>query len=323
MFARARHLTIVLAVAALAAPSAAAAAADDAPVNTGTKGSVCRSLYVPGDADPALDSTSLGDLAADYEVGAPAGGGTPQRVMLFLHGGGWYRIGTGMLATERAGAAAWQAAGWETVNATYRSCRNSLASVLETYDAVRASVGPSVPICVKGESAGGQLALMLAARRPDVACVIAAAAPTDLYTIKSQGTAEGIGDGARSVFGFARAAFRRRNLADMSPVGHVDTIRARLLLAVADDDKLIPLAQQQELTDLLRAADPAASVDLDVLAPGDQDFVHGSASTAALKELEGRITALVAPFGTAPVTASPRRPLLSILFPKISFFRRM
>ena len=109
----------------------------------------------------------------------------------------------------------------------------------------------------------------------------------------------------------------------MSPVGHVDTIRARLLLAVADDDKLIPLAQQQELTDLLRAADPAASVDLDVLAPGDQDFVHGSASTAALKELEGRITALVAPFGTAPVTASPRRPLLSILFPKISFFRRM
>lgn len=322
MFAHVRLLSIALAVAALAVPSVAAAD-DDPPVNTGTKGSVCRALYAPGDADPSLDTTSLGALAADYEIGAPAGGGTPQRVIMFIHGGGWYRVGEGMLATEREGAAAWQKTGWETVNTTYRACRNSLTTVLETYDAVRAQIGPDVPICVKGESAGGQLALMLAARRPDVACVIAAAAPTDLYTIKSQGLAAGIADGARSVFGFARAAFRRKNLADMSPVGHVDTIKARLLLAVAQDDTLIPEAQEQQLADVLHGADPGAYADVDVLAPGDVQFVHGTAGAAALRELEGRITALVAPFGTAPVTASAKKPLLSLLFPKITFFRHL
>lgn len=298
---------LLLAAAALVLGAVpAAASAQERPVNTGTPGSVCRASYPGGATDPALDSTILGALPAAYEVGAPAGGGDVQRVMIFVHGGGWYRVGPGMLDADRAAAAAWRGAGWETVNTSYRACRHSLDDVLALYDAVRTQVGPAVPICLRGESAGGQLALMVAAERPDVACVIAEAAPTDFFTIRSQGAAAGLTQAPPLVFGYARAAFGRRRLKAVSPVSNVASVAARVLLAQAADDPVIPAQQQQELADVLRAARPDASVDTDLLPAGDTVFVHGTTSADGLSELDGRVAALVAPFGSAPVSAPPK-----------------
>jgi acetyl esterase/lipase len=286
--------------------------------NTGLRGSACKAVYVPGTPDPSLDMTSLGAMGNVYEIGAPAGGSV-RRVMMIVHGGGWYRVGQGLLDTERESAAAWQKVGWQTVNTSYRACRHSLDDVLAVYDAVRARVGAGVPICLKGESAGGQLALMVAALRPDVACVIAGAPPTDLWTLKSQGVAAGHGATAAETVGLARAAFGRDRMTEVSPASNAAAIQARLLLANSQDDNLVPAQQQQQLADQVRAARPDAYVDIDLLEAGSSGFIHGTASTEALKDLERRIALLVKPFGAAPSSTPTKKPvkvfpLFSLLF---------
>lgn len=282
----------------LAAPSAGVAAKTHrktpAP-NTGAKGSPCKARYMPGAPDPSLDMTSLGVLPAAYEVGAPASGPV-KRVMLVIHGGGWFQVGQGMLNTEHDNVQQWRKAGWQTVNTTYRACRRSFDDVLTTYDAVRAHVGPQIPICIKGDSAGGQLALMIAARRSDVACVIAGGAPTDLWTIKPQGVTAGLGAQAGTVRGLALAAFGRKRLVELSPASNVAAIRARVLLVQAQNDMLVPPQQQQQMADMLAAANPGADVQIDVVAPGDKPFLHGLVSALGLDALQRRTAEFVRPY---------------------------
>src|SRR4051812_44068425 len=59
----------------------------------------------------------------------------------------------------------------------------------------RGGVGKRTPICILGASAGGQMALMVALQRPDVACVIAHAPPTVLESLPP-----GLVQRARSAF---------------------------------------------------------------------------------------------------------------------------
>lgn len=80
--------------------------------NTGKAGSPCRSVTYDDarpDDDLSLDTTSLGPTApAPYEIGAPIS--TPerdepvQRVMILLHGGGWYTVGRDAVRSMRAAA---------------------------------------------------------------------------------------------------------------------------------------------------------------------------------------------------------------------------
>jgi acetyl esterase/lipase len=269
-----RALLVALTLAAaVAAPSAAAGA--------------CTPMDMAGAVDPALDMTSLGATPARYEVGRPAG--PVRRVMLLVHGGGWFQVGLGAMAMDREAAAAWRAAGWETVNIDYRACGRSVGDVVAMYDRVRRRVGPRMPICVEGESAGGHLALMLAIRRPRVACVIALAAPTDLRT------------GNASVRRHAREAFGADRLRALSPVTGVRRVRARVLLATAEDDPYIPLTHARVFATRLRAVRPRAFVTVAALGPGPLPFVHGTAARAAVRGLHRRLARLVEPFGAAPI----------------------
>jgi acetyl esterase/lipase len=301
---------------AMLAPAAAAAHAP----NTGRAGSPCAAQRVAAKtpADPQLDTTSLGSSApARYEIGAPTSSpesGQPvQRVMMFLHSGGWYMVGQGALDGVQPTADVWRAAGWETVNADYLSCGRSVASALKTYDLVREHVGPSVPICLSGDSAGGQLALLIASRRRDVSCVVADAAPTDPQRIAAQGAhavAAGLApallrSGAATVAGIARAAFGRSRLATVSPFARAARIHTRVLLGIAADDPLIPAAQPAAMARALTRADPHAYVDTEVLPPGSIVFGHGTASPAAMASYYHHLDALVAPFGRAPGHDSP------------------
>jgi acetyl esterase/lipase len=329
---------ILLAAVAVSPTSAAAAKAKTGKVqhrakvvrvapNTGVAGSRCVARPRAGDAAaPGLDTTSLGSAApAAYEIGAatsfPARTFAPARVMLFVHGGGWYTVGPGALATERPEADAWRAAGWETVNADYRACGRSIGDVVAIYDLIRARVGAKVPICVKGQSAGGHLALLLAAVRPDVACVIADGAPTDLWTMARQGATEAgdksspalLAKGAKIGFGLARAAFGRANLAAASPVGYASAIHARLLLTTSADDALVPYHQALQLADQIHAVNGAAYVDVDRAEPGPNKWVHGTLSDAAVKDYWSRTARLVRPFGTAPSTAPAPQGLSGLL----------
>lgn len=272
-----RPLLVLLAALALL-PAADASAA-----------STCHATTLAGDADPTLDSTSLGsDAPAAYEIGL-ADTGRTDRVMLLIHGGGWTKVGQGALNAEHRAARAWRAAGWTTVNLDYRACRKSDQDVIALYDLVRAKFG-DVPICAQGESAGGHLALNLAVRRPELACVIAYAAPTDLR------------HSTRTVKTMATAAFGAKRLTRLSPAARADAIHARLLLATADDDTLVPLSQAHALKD---AVDDSVYTDVVAMPAGRLTFVHGTTTPAALLTLERHVATLVQPYGRAPTTLPP------------------
>jgi acetyl esterase/lipase len=295
--------------------------------NTGKAGSPCRATPLK-EADPGpaadLDSTSLGRAApALYEIGRPTSDPErhepARRVMIIVHGGGWAFVGRTAMRSERKVATQWRAAGWETVSVTYRACKRSAADVTRFYDLIRARVGPNVPICLRGQSAGGHLALMVAAKRPDVACVISLASPTDFRSIRAQGRIEAANGGpaelpaaATRVRNLAVSAFGRRKLRVRSPAALASRIGARLLLATAVDDVVIPQGQASSLANAVKAARPEAYVDVVRVERGAGAFVHGSASAAASRDFDSRAANLVAPFGRAPLDAGPplkpRRP---------------
>lgn len=313
-------LAAVLAATALTATPVLARSPGPKP-NTGKPGSPCRTEAFKGpDPGPGadLDTSSLGTAApATYEIGAPTS--TPERleparrVMMFVHGSAWMTVGRKAMRSEREIATKWRATGWQTVSISYRACRRSVGDVVRFYDLVRARVGPHVPICLRGQSAGGHLALMVAAKRPDVACVLSLASPTDLRAIRAQGRIEAasaagpaqLRAGAARVANLAVSAFGRRRQRAVSPVAHASRIGARLLLATAVNDVVIPLGQATALANAVTSARPGAYVDAVRLAAGSKAFVHGSASSAATDDFDARAAALVAPFGKAPANAGP------------------
>lgn len=179
-------------------------------------------------------------------------------VVITLHGGGWYMTGRDVALSERPAGRAWAARGWTVVNTSYRPRRRALSDVLSVYDRVRRHVGPGTPICLAGTSAGGHLALMVAARRRDVACVVGRGAPTDLLTIHRESAVHPSGrvdrSGPRYVRRKAIEAFGRRRLRAMSPARNGRRIRARVLLSIGERDGLIPWSQAVRLRRAVRGA---------------------------------------------------------------------
>jgi acetyl esterase/lipase len=235
-------------------------------------------------------------------------------------------VGQAAMEAERGLANDWRAAGWETVSITYRGCNRSVGDVVKFYDLVRAHFGPDVPICLMGQSAGGHLALMVAARRWDVSCVISQAGPSDLRKPAQQGKAEAqAGTGPKALAagsawgaGIAKSVFGAKNLKAASPVLRAAHIYARLLLASADDDVVVPNVQDQNMAAAMARARPGAYVDVDVLAPGPTAFIHGTASVDALKEYQRRVAAVVSPFGKSPFDPKPP-PVVSYPWPFTGF----
>ncbi len=266
-----------------------------APAREGCRGAWIESSGRPG---PGVSTTALGRAPAAYEVGRPAGrfrGRTPLGVMLLVHGGGWYIVGPGTLSTERGEARRWRRRGWLTVNLDYAPCADSFAGVLWFHDRVRRRYGKRVPLCASGASAGGHLALMLAAHRPALDCVVARGAPTDLRTIARRAAASGSRDGSRAVAQMGAAAFGAQRLGEMSPVAHAARLRARLLLATGRRDDVIPLAQAAELRRAVLRQRSRAPVRSLVLAPGRVPWIHGAVSRGALARFHAAERRLVAP----------------------------
>jgi dipeptidyl aminopeptidase/acylaminoacyl peptidase len=183
----------------------------------------------------------------------------PGAVVILLHGGGWQPNPAGY-RTQVAYGKLISAGGVATVAVGYGPGAAGLRQIEDVFSDARRCF-PDVPICAIGDSAGGNLALMLAAREPELACVIGRAAPTDLTSLPAQG-----GDEAHQL---AVDAFGARGLQRFSPVRHVDAINARVLLIMAENDPLVPAAQGRELKEAL------PSTDLVVLRPGPVPFVHG------------------------------------------------
>jgi acetyl esterase/lipase len=141
----------------------------------------------------------------------------------------------------------------------------AVGSVLRSYDKVRARY-PGLPVCLYGESAGGHLALLVAAARPDVACVETAGAPTDLEAIDPS-----LGPQAAHADRNARAAFPDLRAASPARLA----IRAPLLVAHLRTDPVIGVAHAWGVEARRRV----------VMEPGRVGWVHGGVSAGSMAAL--------------------------------------
>ena len=291
-------------------------------INSGEADRICTAPPVPADGSgrPAgVRSAHAAFVGAPtyYEVGLATGayaGQAPRGVMLVLHGGGWSVTGPGAAQRLRLDANRWRARGWETVNLTYRACGQSGGDVLWFYDRARTWFGPSAKICAQGVSAGGHLALLLGAYRPDLYCAVSQAGPTDLTRIQDErvyNPATGLYDstvGSRLVYNLGAAAFGEENLAPYSPAVQAAAapMSTRVLQGFSGDDPLVAFQQALDLATAMRTANPAAYVDNLQLAIGTIPFGHGRVTQAALDDYYSREERLVAPI-TAPTIPLDRR----------------
>jgi acetyl esterase/lipase len=195
------------------------------------------------------------------EVGHPTNGQPAAGAVILIHGGGWQQSGRSLLVPNTVIAMHFNALGWDTYNIDYRPEAASLPDVVATYDLVRSKLGKGKPICAVGSSAGGNLALLLAAARPQVACVMSYAGPTDLTVLNHPNL---------TIYPFVHALSGAvgGNLAAWSPLKQVNRIHARALLAYATNDPLVPVSQATMLASKLPGSQ------LVLLAPGHQTFIH-------------------------------------------------
>jgi acetyl esterase/lipase len=292
---------------------------ESTPAHGGANSALPDSMCVANPQLPAkprkdLDDAALGAMPFHYEVGAPSGayaGQPPRGVLILLHGGGWSSNGGGAAQDLRRDADRWRTRGWRTVNSSYRACGSSLTDVLSLYDRVRETYGSASPVCTLGQSAGGHLALMIAAHRPGgVSCVVNQAGPTDALSLTSQGAFDPATGGLqtdqpKAVFNMMVAAFGEENLPSYSPVQVADPglKGVRILTVTAVEDPLIPYGQMTLLRDIMLDDDPGAYVDTMQLAGGDKPFVHADVSQTALDAYHQAEQDLVAPVEAGPAPA--------------------
>jgi acetyl esterase/lipase len=206
--------------------------------------------------------------------GKPTGGEDPKGVVILLHGGGW-QPNRFAYEGEMPLAEELQERGYATVVVGYDAGERGFREIEGIYSKASKRYR-GLPICVHGISAGGTYALLLAAREPRLDCVVGMVTPTDLTTLKEQGSDE--------VYDLAVTAFGEDELADWSPVNVADRIRAKVLLIPAQTDRFVPIAQAREFA----RARPAT--DLYVIPAGSTpvDWLHGAevSSTGALEGVD-------------------------------------
>jgi dipeptidyl aminopeptidase/acylaminoacyl peptidase len=194
-------------------------------------------------------------------LGKPSG--TPRGLVMLIHGGGWSGQSATAVASEAGMARFLQRTGYETLTIDYHRGAGGISDAEMFYRFARRRVGPRLPICAIGISAGAHISLMLATKIPELACVIDYAGPTDLVSLATE---------PRGKYGYQVAvrAFGARNLAKYSPALHAESIRAKVLLVYAKNDPLVPVAQGQVMANALPTAQ------LIVLPPGPMSFAHST-----------------------------------------------
>lgn len=211
------------------------------------------------------------------EWGDPPGG-KPTGVLMLIPGGGWKTF-VPNYQLQVALAKSIQAGGLATVAVLYSPGVKGFRQIEGVYQEARQRY-PGRPICAMGMSAGGHLALMLAAREPGLACVIDQAGPTDLATLGAQG--------AVATYQAAVTAFGRGGLHRWSPVHVARSIKSKVLMIYAKNDGLVPYAQGQELKQELPGAE------LISLPAGSAGFVHSQVDPGALARANQRQEAFLA-----------------------------
>lgn len=269
-------------------------------------------------ADPLVVSAGFEGAPAYYEFGFPLDPQPwwdPVGYMIVVHGGGWYEHGALKVQQMRREADVWRRRGWATLNISYRPCAQSIADVFWFYEQLRQRTGPDAAICATGASAGGHLVLLLAGIFGDLDCAISQAGPIDLLDLPDQLAYDDVVDDdgdspptgpfqsawPRWVYAIAAGAFGvPPDLYYASPRSWAGGVGARVLVATAASDLVIPLDQGRAYAAAVLATSPSGYVDvheLPVPPPGVPTtvFVHGAVTSAAMEAYRARELALVAP----------------------------
>jgi acetyl esterase/lipase len=238
----------------------------------------------------------------------------PIGYVLVIHGGGWQAVGKATVVEARPEATFFQKRGWATYNVDYRRGEDSLADVTATYHELIRRVGRNEPVCVFGGSAGGNLAMLLAATVPSVNCVISEGGPTDLtdYDLQDAFAPPGVPGVTGPTWIFDNFVVRSfgtgQNLAYWSPAKLRSNAHARMLLGGSSYDDLVPeVGQMREM----KAADPRRVETMllpGALTPvgGTANFVHASVTLAALADFTAAEVRLLA-WETTSAHANARR----------------
>jgi acetyl esterase/lipase len=242
---------------------------------------------------------AAGRVSPNNALAAPRDHRPAKGWVIVIHGGGWLQVGRQFLAT--AAARYFQRLGWGTYTIDYRPGELSFWDTLAAYDLLRSHLGRQTPVSAWGASAGGTLAMLLAAVRPDLDAAISEAGPTDLVSLGSQPAYAGPGvagslAGPANVQAAARAAFGSDRLWDWSPVRVAGLIDIPLLAVGSGWDPLVP--DRQQLAEIKRAR-PATQTMLLAGAPNPPDgagfanMTHASVTLAALRSYHAAIRRLL------------------------------
>jgi dienelactone hydrolase len=209
-------------------------------------------------------------------VAAPAS--AAHGTMLMVHGGGWAGPGPKAQAAlmtmpgETLGARSWR-----IISVDYHYGSAGLQDVLDAAGAELAAPAGG-PLCIYGESAGAQLALVAASRLSGVDCVVAMGPPADFEAYQAEVGASN--DPDRSIIAAQmRAVWGQtpEERAPNDPVKVAKSIRGDVLIMREADDSLIPIEQVENF---IAARPTTERVELES-APGSdisQFYLHGTLS---------------------------------------------
>jgi acetyl esterase/lipase len=252
----------------------------------------------------AAPATAAAHLAPGLFRGSPPRGlvlrdntltlprGHPRGFVTVIHGGSWVFTGPGLVASESANVRWLSKLGWGVYDVDYRPGWRSVVDVVAAYDHLRA-LHPRASMCAYGESAGGQLAMLLAASRRSLRCVISAGGIADLRAIPDS---EPLRVVEEHVF--------HRHLWEFSPVRLASYIRGALLCAGSSFDRIVPEREQLAAIERVR---PQTRVMLLAGAPTPggpsvshpPNFVHASITPAARRRFRVAVARLLARAGSS------------------------
>ena len=205
--------------------------------------------------------------------------GPPVGTMILVHAGGWAgHDGYAQSELMKDPGSLFVARGWRVVSIDYEEGQAGLQDLLNIAGADLARGTSNGPLCMYGESAGGHLAVMAAARLRAIDCVIGVGTPTDLhlYTVEAASSSDDrvrlVSSQIMRLFGTTPEANAPWNLVTLAP-----SIRADIMLVHETDDELVT----PQHGNLFKAARPTTQ--LIELQPGDKnnprsDFMHGTVS---------------------------------------------
>jgi hypothetical protein len=224
-------------------------------------------------------------------VGAPAS--AAHGTMLMVHGGGWTGPGPkAQAALMTMPGETLSARSWRIVSVDYHYGSAGLQDVIDAAGAELAQPAGG-PLCIYGESAGAQLALVAAARVNGVDCVVAMGPPADFETYQAEVRASN--DSGRQIIAAQMAAVwgqTPEERAPNDPVKLAKSIRGDVLIMREADDTLIPIEQVENFV----AARPTTERAELQSAPGSdlsQFYLHGTLSDAGRAQYRATLGAFV------------------------------